>query len=128
MVAPIIPAINDPEIEAILARAHAMGAREAGYVMLRLPLEVEDLFGEWLLAHFPDKFRHVMSIVRAMRSGKAYDSTWGKRMTGSGPYAWMAGRRFEIACNKLGFNKQRTKLRTDRFTPPMRSGQQLSLF
>ena len=128
MVAPIIPAINDPEIEAILKRAHAMGAREAGYVMLRLPLEVEDLFGEWLLAHFPDKFRHVMSIVRAMRGGKAYDSTWGKRMTGSGPYAWMAGRRFEVACDKLGFNKQRTKLRTDLFTPPMRSGQQLSLF
>ncbi len=128
MVAPIIPAINDPEIEAILTRAHAMGAREAGYVMLRLPLEVEDLFGEWLLAHFPDKFRHVMSIVRAMRGGKAYDSTWGKRMTGSGPYAWMAGRRFEVASNKLGFNKQRTKLRTDLFTPPMRSGQQLSLF
>jgi DNA repair photolyase len=128
MVAPIIPAVNDPEIEAILTRAYAAGAREAGYVMLRLPLEVEELFGEWLLAHFPDKFRHVMSIVRSTQGGKAYDSTWGKRMTGSGPYAWMAGRRFEVACKKIGFNKTRSKLRTDLFTRPARAGQQLNLF
>ncbi len=128
MVAPIIPAINDPEIEAILTRAWAMGAREAGYVMLRLPLEVEELFGEWLLSHFPDKFRHVMSLVRSTRGGKGYDSTWGKRMTGDGPYAWMAGRRFEIACQKIGYNKGRAKLRTDLFIPPARNGQQLSLF
>ncbi|MDB5651579.1 MAG: Radical domain protein [Hyphomicrobiales bacterium] len=128
LVAPIIPAVTDAEIETILNRAHAMGAREAGYVMLRLPLEVEDLFSEWLLAHFPDKYRHVLSLVRSMREGKAYDSAWGKRMTGTGPYAWMTGRRFEIACDKLGLNKERRKLRVDLFTRPKRSGEQLSLF
>jgi DNA repair photolyase len=128
MVAPIIPSINDHEIEAILARAHAAGAREAGYVMLRLPLEVEDIFSEWLLAHFPDRYRHVMSLVRGVRDGKAYDSSWGKRMTGTGPYAWVTGRRFEIAAAKAGLNLQRTKLRTDLFVSPRRGAQQLSLF
>ena len=128
MVAPIIPAVNDAEIETILTRAHAMGAREAGYVMLRLPLEVEDIFGEWMLARFPGKYRHVMALVRGMRGGKAYDSTWGKRMTGTGPYAWMVGRRFEIAAAKIGFDKTRLKLRTDLFTRPARSAEQLSLF
>lgn len=128
MVAPIIPAVTDHEIETILARAHAMGAREAGYVMLRLPLEVEDLFGQWLLAHFPDKYRHVLSLVRSMRDGKAYDSAWGKRMTGTGPYAWMTGRRFEIACEKLELNKERRRLRIDLFKRPLRQGAQLSLF
>ena len=128
MVAPIIPAVNDAEIETILTRAHAMGAREAGYVMLRLPLEVEDIFGEWMLARFPGKYRHVMALVRGMRGGKAYDSTWGKRMTGTGPYAWMVGRRFEIAAAKIGFDKTRLKLRTDLFTRPARSSEQLSLF
>ena len=128
MVAPIIPAVNDAEIETILTRAHAAGAREAGYVMLRLPLEVEDIFGEWMLARFPGKYRHVMALVRGMRGGKAYDSTWGKRMTGTGPYAWMVGRRFEIAAAKTGFDKTRLKLRTDLFTRPARSTEQLSLF
>ena len=127
MVAPIIPSINDHEIEAILARAHAAGAREAGYVMLRLPLEVEDIFSQWLLAHFPDRYRHVMSLVRGVRDGKAYDSSWGKRMTGTGPYAWVTGRRFEIAAAKAGFNQQRAKLRTDLFVSPRRGAQQLSL-
>ncbi len=128
MVAPIIPAINDPEIEAILMRAHAAGAREAGYVMLRLPLEVRDLFREWLLAHFPDKLRHVMSLVQSMRGGKDYDSAWGRRMTGTGPYAWMVGRRFEVASARLGFSKTRVKLRSDLFQPPVPPGGQLSLF
>lgn len=128
MVAPIIPAVNDAEIETILTRAHAAGAREAGYVMLRLPFEVEDIFGEWMLARFPGKYRHVMALVRGMRGGKAYDSTWGKRMTGTGPYAWMVGRRFEIAAAKIGFDKTRLKLRTDLFTRPARSTEQLSLF
>lgn len=128
MVAPIIPAVTDHEIEAILARAYEAGAREAGYVMLRLPLEVEELFGEWLLAHFPDRYRHVMGLVRGMRGGKAYDSSWGKRMTGAGPYAWMTGRRFEVAAAKTGFNIHRRKLRTDLFTRPVRAGEQLALF
>ena len=100
LVAPIIPAINDAEIETILTRAKAMGASEAGYVMLRLPLELHDLFREWLLAHYPTKLRHVLSLVRSVRDGKIYDSTWGKRMTGSGPYAWMIGRRFRGGLGK----------------------------
>ena len=128
MMAPIIPAINDPEIEALLTRAYAAGAREAGYVMLRLPLEVRDLFREWLLAHFPEKLRHVMSLVQSMRGGKDYDSAWGKRMTGTGPYAWMIGRRFELASAKLGFAKTRSKLRSDLFRPPVPLGGQLNLF
>ncbi len=127
MVAPIIPAINDAEIETILTRASALGAREAGYVMLRLPLEVRDIFQQWLLAHFPDKLRHVMGLVQSVRDGKVYDSTWGKRMTGTGPYAWMIGRRFEAAMAKNGFAKTRAALRTDLFTPPERKGEQLSL-
>jgi DNA repair photolyase len=128
MVAPIIPGLTDAEIETILTRAHAAGAREAGYVMLRLPLELRDLFSEWLLSHYPHKFRHVLSLVRSVREGKAYDSTFGKRMTGTGPYAWMIGRRFEAAAAKIGFAKSRTKLRHDLFQPPARVGEQLQLF
>jgi DNA repair photolyase len=127
MVAPIIPALNDSEIETILDRAFAAGVREAGYVMLRLPLELSDLFSEWLLAHYPSKARHVLSLIRSTRDGKIYDSQFGKRMTGSGPYAWMIGRRFEAAAAKLGFTKTRTKLRHDLFTPPARKNEQLQL-
>ncbi len=128
MVAPIIPAVTDAEMETILRRAHEAGAREAGYVMLRLPLEVEDIFGQWLLAHFPDKYRHVLSLVRSMREGKAYDAAWGKRMTGTGPYAWMTARRFEIACKALGLNQDKRRLRIDLFNAPQKPGAQLSLF
>ncbi len=128
MTAPMIPAVNDHELETILAAARQAGAVEAGYVVLRLPLEVRDLFREWLLAHFPDKLRHVMGLVQSMRDGQDYDATWGKRMTGTGPYAWMLGRRFEIASAKLGFPKVRAKLRTDLFKPPTPHGQQLNLF
>ena len=127
MVAPIIPAINDHEIETILTRAAAMGAREAGYVMLRLPLELRDLFEEWLAAHFPDKLRHVMTLVASMRKGKAYDATWGERQTGTGPFAWMIGRRFEAAAARNGYAAERMKLRTDLFQRPVLKGEQLSL-
>ena len=128
MTAPIVPAVNDAEIEAILEAARERGAREAGYVMLRLPLEVRDLFREWLLTHFPDRLRHVMSLVQSFREGKDNDSTWGKRMIGTGPYADMIGRRFEIAAARLGFPKTRMRLRTDAFVPPKATGAQLSLF
>jgi DNA repair photolyase len=128
MVAPIIPAINDAEIERILDAAAAVGVREAGYVLLRLPLEVRDLFREWLMANFPDRYRHVFKLVREMRGGKDYDPRFGARMTGSGPIAWMIGRRFEAACDKLGLNKTRTKLTTEQFSPPRREAAQLSLF
>jgi DNA repair photolyase len=128
MVAPVIPAINDAEIERILDSAAAVGVREAGYVMLRLPLEVRDLFREWLMANFPDRYRHVFKLVRDIRGGKDYDSTFSKRMTGTGPVAWMIGRRFEAACEKLHFNRTRTSLTTAHFSPPKQDASQLSLF
>jgi len=128
LVAPIIPAINEAEIEAVLERAYAAGAREAGYVLLRLPLEIKDIVSEWLIANHPGKARHVLSLVRSTRGGKDYDSRWGQRMVGSGPYAWMIGRRFEMAASRIGFNKQRTRLRTDLFAPPKAATEQLSLF
>jgi DNA repair photolyase len=128
MVAPIVPAINDAEIERILDAAAALGVSGAGYVMLRLPLEVRDLFREWLMANYPDRYRHVFKLVREMRGGKDYDSTWGRRMKGSGPYAWMIGRRFEVACEKLGLNEEKAKLTTEHFRPPRPSAVQLDLF
>ncbi len=128
MMGPVIPGINDHEIERILDAAYAQGAREAGYVLLRLPLEVAPLFKDWLLRNYPDRYRHVMSLVRSMRDGKDYDAEWGKRMRGTGPYAWQIGRRFEIAARKLGFNSKRHHLRTDLFEPVQKGGKQLSLF
>src|ERR1700709_2725885 len=128
MVAPVIPALNDSEIERILDAAAHAGAKEASYVLLRLPLEVRDLFREWLMANYPDRYRHVFTLIRDMRGGRDYDSQWGTRMKGTGPMAWMIGRRFEIACEKLGLNKRRSKLTTDHFARPKRNGQQLSLF
>ena len=128
MAAPIIPALNDSEIERILDAAAHAGAKEASYVLLRLPLEVRDLFREWLMANYPDRYRHVFTLIRDMRGGRDYDSQWGTRMKGTGPMAWMIGRRFEIACEKLGLNKRRAKLTSDHFARPKRSGEQLSLF
>jgi DNA repair photolyase len=127
MVAPIIPALNEPEIERILEAAAAAGVREAGYVLLRLPLEVRDIFVEFLEREYPDRAKHVMSVIRSMRGGKDYDSSWGQRMRGDGPFAWQIGRRFEIAARRLGLNQERVKLRTDLFAPPG-SGAQLDLF
>src|SRR5467141_2460508 len=128
MVAPVIPALNDSEIERILDAAAHAGVKEASYVLLRLPLEVRDLFREWLMANPPDRYQHVFTMIRDMRGGRDYDSQWGTRLKGTGPMAWMIGRRFEIACEKLGLNKRRSKLTTDHFARPKRSGQQLSLF
>lgn len=127
MVAPVIPGLNDHEIERVLDSARAMGALEAGYVLLRLPLEVSPIFKEWLLRNYPDRYRHVLSLVRSMRGGKDYDAEWGKRMRGEGPYAWQIGRRFEIAAKRLGLNLSRRRLRTDLFSPTPGS-EQLSLF
>jgi DNA repair photolyase len=128
LVAPIIPAINEHEIERILDAAHAAGAREAGYVLLRLPLEVNDIMQDWLMTHHPDKLRHVMSLVRQGRGGKDYDPSWGQRQTGTGPLAWLIGRRFEQAAQRSGYRATRTKLRTDLFSPPVAQQAQLSLF
>jgi len=128
MVAPVIPALNDEEMERILDAVAAASVRHAGYVLLRLPLEVRDLFREWLMANFPDRYRHVFKLVRETRGGKDYDSTFGQRQTGTGPIAWMIGRRFEVACEKLGFNKERHKITTEHFRPPRPGAKQLDLF
>ena len=128
MVAPIVPGLTDHQMERILDAARAAGAREAGYVLLRLPLEVSAVFKDWLMRHYPDSYRHVLSLVRSMRDGKDYDSQWGKRLRGAGPYAWQIGRRFEIAAKRLGYSSERTRLRTDLFVPPGSQDPQLSLF
>ena len=127
MVAPIIPAINDAEIEDILAAVARAGAASASYVMLRLPLEVADLFREWLRVHAPLKADHVMSLVRGMRGGRDYDSAWGRRMTGDGAYAEMIARRFDLAKRRLALGGRDWSLDTTRFRPPPRPGDQLSL-
>ncbi len=128
LAAPLIPALNDAEIERILDAAKAAGACEAGYVTLRLPLELADLFREWLVAHFPDKARHVLALVRQLHGGKDYDSTFGKRQRGEGPYAWTIGRRFEVAARRLGLEGRGLKLTTAHFRRPAGFGEQLSLF
>jgi len=129
MAAPIIPAINDMEIERILDAAAAAGATSAGYVLLRLPLEIKDLFDEWLAAHYPQRATRVMALIRDTRNGQAYDSRFGTRMKGEGPYAEMIKRRFAIACRRLDLNRSRNALRTDLFRPPvLRPNPQLSLF
>jgi len=127
MVAPIIPALNDHEIERILDAGKAAGALEASYVILRLPLEVSPLFRDWLLQHYPDRYRHVMSLIRSMRGGKDYDADFGKRMKGAGPYAWQISRRFEMATRRLELTRRNIALRDDLFVPPDGSGVQLSL-
>jgi len=127
MVAPVIPGLTDQELERILESVSHAGAREAGYIILRLPLEVAPVFKEWLLRHYPDRYRHVVSLIRSMRGGKDYDAEWGKRMKGSGPYAWQIGRRFEIAARRLGLNIEKRRLRTDLFKPPARQNEQLRL-
>jgi len=128
LVAPIIPAINDAEIERILEAIAETGVRHAGYVLLRLPLELKELFREWLIENFPDRYRHVINLIRETRDGKDYDSTFGKRMTGAGPIAWMIGRRFEVACERLGFNLTSVKTTTEHFQPPRPAAEQLDLF
>lgn len=128
MAAPLIPALNDHELERILDSGAAAGATEASYVLLRLPLEVSPLFRDWLLRNYPDRYRHVMSLIRSMRGGKDYDAEFGKRMKGEGPYAWQISRRFELAAKKLGIRKSRgMTLNTDLFVPPSGAGVQLSL-
>jgi DNA repair photolyase len=128
LVAPIIPAINDHEIEAILKACSDAGAQEAGYVLLRLPHDLKDLMRDWLVEHYPDKLKHVFSLLQEARGGKDYDSKWGVRQSGVGPYAWMIGRRFETAAERLGLNKRALRLRTDLFRVPAKETGQLSLF
>ena len=129
LTAPMIPALNDNELEQILERAKAAGAASAGYVLLRLPLELKPLFKEWLEQHYPGKAAHVLSLVAQTHGGRLYDSAWSKRMTGSGPYAEMLRLRFDRACRKLGFDQRTTRpLDTSLFRPPPQKGDQLALF
>ena len=127
MVAPIIPALNDNEIEDILAAVAEAGATSAAYILLRLPHEVSGLFREWLRVHAPLKADHVMSLVRSMRGGRDYDSAWGRRMTGEGAYAELIARRFKLARQRLGLGERDWALDVTRFRPPPRPGDQLSL-
>jgi len=127
LMAPVIPALNDHEIERVLEAAKAAGAGEASYVILRLPLEVSPLFRDWLVQHYPHRYQHVMSLVRSMRDGKDYDAEFGKRMKGAGPYAWQISRRFEMATKRLGMGRRSLHLRDDLFIPPASGGVQLSL-
>jgi DNA repair photolyase len=130
MAAPMIPALNDAELETILERAVAAGASGAGYTMLRLPLEVAPLFVEWLNTHVPDKAKHVMSLIRQSHGGKDYDAQWGKRMRGTGPYAEMLRIRFETAYRRLKLNQKPRRsgqLDTTKFAAPPKPSNQFSL-
>ena len=127
LASPLIPALNDHELERILDAAQAAGAVSASYILLRLPLEVSPLFRDWLLRHYPDRYRHVMSLIKSMRGGKDYDAEFGKRMKGEGPYAWQISRRFEMATKRLGLARRGVTLRDDLFVRPDGAGVQLSL-
>ena len=127
MVAPVIPALNDAEIEDILAAVARAGATSAAYILLRLPLEIADLFRQWLRVHAPLKADHVMSLMRAMRGGRDYDSAWGRRMTGEGAYAELIAKRFDLARRRLGLAARDWSLDTTRFRPPPRPGDQLTM-
>jgi DNA repair photolyase len=129
MVAPVIPAITDHEMEDILAASRDAGARRAGYIVLRLPHEVNDLFQDWLKQHFPDRASHVMSLIRDMRGGRDNDPRFGSRMRGTGPIAQLLQGRFRVACSRLGLNAGGRGIppNTQLFRPPAVQGSQLSL-
>ncbi len=126
MVAPVIPALNDHELERILEAAAEAGATMAGYILLRLPLEVRDLFEEWLREHYPLKADHVLKRIRDTRGGRDSDATFGRRMTGEGPYAAVLGQRFRVARGRLGLTAEATLDRTQ-FRPPQPERGQLTL-
>ncbi|MEP7209942.1 MAG: PA0069 family radical SAM protein [Alphaproteobacteria bacterium] len=130
MTAPIIPALNEPEMERLLEAAAAAGAVRAGYVLLRLPLEIADLFTQWLETHYSDRAKRVMSLLRSMHQGQDYRSEWKVRQRGDGPYARLIADRFRRTTERLGLNTERVALRTDLFHPPKAERQdgQMSLF
>jgi len=128
MVAPVIPMINDRELEMILAKSTEAGATTAGYVFLRLPLEVKALFQEWLQQHFPDRAQHVLSLIQQSRDGALNHSEFGKRMRGSGVFAQLVRRRFNVACERYGLNATPTpELDCSRFIVPSRAGDQMEM-
>lgn len=128
MFAPCIPGLNDHEMEAVLEAAAEAGAAGAGYVALRLPLEIKDLFKEWLATDHPDRASRVMSLVRQMRGGKEYDSQWGKRMKGEGPLAALMSRRFATAKKRYGFGERLPPMDFTQFGVPPKPGDQMELF
>jgi DNA repair photolyase len=129
LVAPIIPALNDRDMEAVLEQAHAAGARCAGYTVVRLPHELKALFREWLALHVPQRATHVMSLVQQMNGGLDYDSNFATRMRGQGVFAQLLQRRFEVACRKHGYGRARElQLDTSRFVPPREASPQGALF
>jgi len=125
--APVIPALNETELEAIFEAAAGAGAIEAAYILLRLPLEIKDLFEEWLQLHTPNRARHVMSRMRDMHAGRHYRSGFGLRQTGSGPSAELLARRFRSAKKKYGLDSPPLRLDSSRFCPPPKEGDQLKL-
>ncbi len=127
MVAPIIPALTDSEIEKILEAAKCAGAAGAGYVLLRLPLELKELFREWLATEFPDRAARVISLLQSMHGGKDYVTEFGLRKTGTGPYAEQIAHRFRLAVKRLGMDGNGLGLRSDLFVPPVKMGGQLKL-
>ena len=128
MVAPLIPGLTDAEMEGILLRARDAGAGSADYILLRLPMEIGDLFLEWLREHAPRKAERVESLIRETRDGKLYDASFGRRGRGSGEYASVLKRRFELACRRLGLNAREYRLDRSRFRPPPTIGDQMVLF
>ena len=128
MFAPCIPGLNDHEMDAVLERAAAAGATGAGYVALRLPREIKDLFREWLDTDHPDRARRVMSLVRQMRGGKDYDAQWGKRMKGEGPIAELMAQRFRAAKRRYGLDAPLPPLDLTQFRIPPKAGDQMGLF
>ena len=124
MIAALVPALNDKTMEHVLEAAAAAGAKEAAYVVMRLPHELKTLFKEWLAEHYPQRAEHVMSIVRQMRGGKENDPNFGTRMSGTGNYAELMEKRFDIACRKHGINRREAPdLDCSRFRPPSPGGQ-----
>jgi DNA repair photolyase len=129
LIAPVIPAITDHEMEDIMSAAREAGAARAGYVLLRLPHELKVLFRDWLAEHYPDRAKHVMSLINQASGGKDYNSQFGTRMRGTGPYAELLRTRFELAKRKLGFAPaaERYELDTTLFRPPKPDTPQLTL-
>jgi DNA repair photolyase len=129
LVAPIIPAVNDRDMEAVMQQAAEAGASCAGYTVLRLPYELNALFREWLQLHMPQRAAHVMSLVQQMNNGRDYDSNFATRMRGQGVFAEVLRRRFEVACRRHNFGRARTlQLDTSCFVPPKKPSPQGELF
>jgi DNA repair photolyase len=120
MAAPMIPGLNDIELEKILTAAARAGASHAGCILLRLPHELKQMFEDWLAHHYPERARHVLNLVRETRAGRLNDPHWHSRFSGSGPYAELLFRRFARACQQLGFDHERAELDCSQFAPPMR--------